>query len=498
MHHQSIDTFAAVDLGSNSFHMVIARQVAAELRILDRLRNQVQLADGLNHRNVLSEEAQDRALRCLEQFGERLANIPPQNVRAVGTNTLRRGKNARLFLSRAVSALGHYIEVISGPEEARLIYLGVAHSMPQVAGRRLVIDIGGGSTECIVGDGFEPIQAASMYMGCVSFSRAYFPAGKLTKKRMQRAETAARVELEAVERDFREHGWDVVAGSSGTIKAIEEVLRQTGTEADGITFQGLQQLRDQVIRAKHVDRLNLPGLKPERAPVLPGGLAILSALVGSLGVERIRSAQGALREGVLYDLLGRVRHEDIRNRTISRFVQTYHVDRGQAARVERCALDCFDQVAGMWAIDQGRLRQMLTWSAHLHEIGMVLSYAGYHKHGAYLIANSDMPGFSRDDQQLLAALIHAHRRKFPRGLFDDISLVEPRAGERLAILLRLAVLLNRGRDPNVVTPLSVEASDDALFVRLPDGWLDAHQLTLADFEEETMRLKKLKVQLTYQ
>jgi exopolyphosphatase/guanosine-5'-triphosphate,3'-diphosphate pyrophosphatase len=489
------DTYGAVDLGSNSFHMFVVRVVRDQLHVVDRLRDRVRLAAGLDSNNHLTEEAEARALGSLERIGERLRDIPPHLVRAVGTNTLRRAHDASSFLRRASRTLGHRIEIISGLEEARLIYLGVSHTLPASPERRLVVDIGGGSTECIVGERFEPIEVSSLFMGCVSYSMKFFPDGEINEKNMLRAETAARVELETIERRLRALGWDASLGSSGTIIAIEQILRENDWSNQGITRKGLRKLRKALLRSGNAADLALPGLKPDRAPVLPGGLAILGAVFDSLEIERMSSTTGALREGILYDLLGRIRHEDVRDRTIQRLVDQYHIDRAQSARVERTALACLTQVAHRWALTEPEFRQVLAWATRLHEVGLTVSYSGHHKHGGYLLAHFDLPGFSNDEQQLLAALVGSHRRKLSLQPLEQLRSVSPDQALRLCVLLRLAVLVNRGRSPRPLPRFKLEPGKNKLALTLPEGWLDKHPLARTDLEEETTLLKKVGFQL---
>ena len=489
------NTFASLDLGSNSFHMKIVRMIEQRLDIVDRLREQVQLAGGLDENKNLSEEAQTRALATLERFGERVRDIPKSQVRAVGTNTLRRARNARQFLDRAIDALGHNIEIISGQEEARLIYIGVTQALADVSEQRLVVDIGGGSTECIIGEGFDPKQTASLYMGCVSYSREFFPKGAIEADAMRRAETAAGVELETIRRQFRSLGWKSAVGSSGTILAIEGILRENGWSKEGINPKGLKKLNKAVLNAGHVDNLVLPGLEKERAPVLPGGLAILRAVFDSLEVEQMLPSTGALREGVLYDLVGRSRQEDIRDRTVAEFSSHYHIDKAQAKRVEQTARECLEQVAEDWELTDPEAQKLLAWAARLHEIGLTISYSGYHKHSEYLIANSEMPGFSRNDQGLIATLVRNHRRKLDRSLFESFRKVEFSQALRLCVILRLAVLLNRNRGPQPLPPFKLHAEKDRLEIYFPQKWLDEHALTRADLEAESALLKKTGIDL---
>ena len=478
--------------------MLIARAMNGQLVVLDRMRERVQLAAGFDDRNHLEPAAMDRGIACLERFGQRLAALPSVHVRAVGTNTLRKAKNAREFIKRAEAALGHPIEIISGREEARIIYLGVAHSLADDAGRRLVIDIGGGSTECIIGERFEPRRTESLHIGCVSHSLRFFADGKLRRESFREAVTAARVELETFERDFRRTGWVHAVGASGTILAIDNILRANGWDADGITRAGLRSLREAMIEAGRVSKLSLSGLSAERTPVLAGGLAILMGCFKSLKIQRMTVSQGALREGLLYDTIGRNTHEDVRVRTIEHMMRRYEVDRDQAGRVESTALRCLDQVAYAWDLHHPDLRWMLSWAARLHEIGLALSYSGYHAHSAYLVENSDMPGFSRERQILLARLIHAHRRRLRPDVVSDLQAIGGQSGLRLAVLLRLAATLNRSRDPTPLPPLTLTAAGPTLELHLPEDWLASRPMTRADLTNEQQYLQAAGISFRFE
>lgn len=479
---------AAADLGSNSFHLVVARVVDGVPRVVDRLRERIALAAGLDEHDALTPEAQERALTCLARFGQRLRSLGLEDVRAVGTNALRKARNTRAFLKRAERALGHPIEVISGQEEARLIYQGVAHDLPDSPERRLVVDIGGGSTECIVGERFETLQVDSLFMGSVASTAAWFPGGQLRKAAFARAELAARLELEPIERRYRSLGWERAVGASGTILAVEEVLRASGWSRHGIPRKGLERLREAVLEHRSVDTLDLPGLKPERAQVLPGGLAILCALFEAFGIERMEVSQGALREGLLYDMLGRLRHADVREHAIASLTERYRVDPEHAAGVERTALALLAQAARAWGLAHEEHRRLLAWAARLHEIGITVSYTGHHKHGAYLVANSDLRGFSRPDQQRLAALIRNHRRKLTDEHLEQLPGRVAEATLRLALLLRLAVRLHRARAPRPPPVPRLRVGPHRLALTFPRGWLDARPLTRADLEEEAAML----------
>lgn len=494
--HRAPQTVAAVDLGSNSFHMIVARVLNGQLHVVDRLQEMVRLAAGLDERNRLNRDAQERALACLERFGQRLRGLAPGGVRAVGTSTLRRARGADKFLAAAARALGQPIEIISGHEEARLIYQGVAQNLPEDERARLVVDIGGGSTELILGRGLEPLLLESLHIGCVGLSMRYFPAGKLNAKAWRRAETAARLEVKPVEAQFRAHGWHASYGASGTIRAIAAVIQAQGWDAGGITLESLHKLREVLLAVKSLESLKLAGLSAERAPVFPGGVAILVALFEALHIQRLEISEGALREGLLYDLLGRLREQDVRARTIGALSERYHVDLAQAERVARTAQQCFSQAAHAWEIGED-YQHALGWAARLHEIGLAIAHNKYHKHGAYLAEHSDLPGFSYQEQRLLAALIRGHRRRFPIEVFDELPKSQARVARRLCVLLRLAVLLHRGRAETEPPRFKLEAGTRLLRVRFARGWLGKNPLTCADLAREADYLKAAKIKLEY-
>jgi exopolyphosphatase/guanosine-5'-triphosphate,3'-diphosphate pyrophosphatase len=475
---------AAVDLGSNSFHLIIARALGDQLTVLDRLREPVRLAADLEPDGTLGDKALERMTAALKRFRERLVDLPPKRVRAVGTDTFRRVTSPKDLLARASAALGVPIEVLPGGEEARLIYLGVAHEEPAIEGRRLVIDIGGGSTECILGKRFAPLLKDSLAMGCVNFSRRFFADGALTRKAFRKAEIAAALEFETLQRRYQDASWEECVGASGTIHAIRDVVHDSGWSSGPLVLRDLKRLRRALIAAGELDKLDLPGLSPERVPVLAGGLAILKAAFETLGIESLRPSKAALREGLLFDLLGRIRHEDVRDRTIRVLSERYHVDGDQAERVERTALRCLDQVAEAWKLEREPAAQLLSWAARMHEVGLALSHSGHHKHGGYILENSDMPGFSRQDQLQLAALVKFHRRKLLPTAFAEFPPPTAETLERLGVLLRLAVRLHRTRSPKSLPALRLKVIPEGLELRFPASWLDRHPLTSADLEEE--------------
>ncbi|HEX7479063.1 MAG TPA: exopolyphosphatase [Polyangiales bacterium] len=479
-------TLAAIDLGSNSFHMVVARVVDGQLVLVDRMKEMVQLGAGLDDARRLATDAQLRALGCLERMGQRVRALPQECVRVVGTNTLRVARNAEDFLEKAAQALGQPIEIISGIEEARLIYSGVAHGLGPKDERRLVVDIGGGSTELVIGQHFSPLDLESLYIGCVTLTRRHFDDGKITPKRFRRAEVTALQELERVEKRFRRLGWQVAIGASGTARSVARVVREAGFCQRGITRASLRKLRSEIVDAGAIDRLKLPGLSQSRAAVFPGGVAVLSAIFESLEIDEMTVSDSALREGVLNDLLGRVLHKDVRSATVDALMERYHVDKEQARRVEATLLHLLPQVADTWRLSLQRSVELGSWAARLHEIGLDIAHSHYHKHGAYVLENSDMPGFSQQEQRMLAVLVRAHRRKFPGSLWKTLP-ESARRVEHVAVLLRLAVLLHRSRTD--VPEVTVIGARRSLEVRFPPGWLEAHPLTQADLQEEAAFLE---------
>lgn len=488
---ETYSTLAAVDLGSNSFRLEIARVVGDQIYPLDSLREPVRLAAGLTADKRLDPPSQQRALRCLRLFGERLRGLPPHAVRAVGTNTLRVAKNAAEFLAAAQEALGFPIEVVAGREEARLIYLGVAHELPASGEKRLVFDIGGGSTEFILGRKLKAQKLESLYMGCVSWSRRFFPDGRLTKSAMKEAELAALAELQTIAGEFSAGHWDQAFGSSGTVRAVADLLVECGLSKNGITPDGLERLRALLLKAGDARKLSLPGLRPDRVPVLPGGFAILNATVSALGIERLTAASGAMREGVLYDLLGRFHRHDMRDVTVSQFVQRYHVDAAQAKRVARLAAELARGLLADLECDAEVELQLLEWAARLHEVGLDVAHSGYHKHSAYILRYADMPGFSRMEQQRLSALVLAHRgslKKMQGLLATDADIA-------LALALRIAALVFRSRRAQSAPEIRVRRSKGGFAIAAPRAWLELNPLTARALEDEPREWKSLGVPL---
>jgi len=492
------EVIAAVDLGSNSFHMIVGELRHGQLVIIDRLKETVRLAEGLGDDGELKADARERALVCLSQFGERLQAMHASRVRAAGTNTIRRAREDSTFMREAESALGHPIEVISGIEEARLIYKGVCHSLPRNDGPRLVIDIGGGSTEVILGEGESPRSLESLHLGCVSMTEAFFPDGAISRVAFDRARVAARLEIRPVKSFFRGTGAMEAIGTSGTILSTERVARALGLQESGeLTLDVVEQLIERVCRFDSVGEIDLSGLSDRRAQVWPGGLAILAEIIDGLQISALRVSDGALREGLLYDLIGRLRHEDARARTVRAMALRYSVDARQAERVAETAKMLFDQCAEPWGLTDELDENILLWAAELHEIGLDISHDGYQRHGAYIAEHADMPGFPRAEQRFLAFLIGSQRRAIDLRFRKQLPRAWREDALRMALLLRLAVLLHRSRSAAELPPIRVAVADEALELTFDADWLAANPLTVADLQREQGYLEKTGYRLTF-
>ena len=481
------ELIAAVDLGSNSFRLQVGRVVEDQIYPLDSIKESVRLAGGLTSEKSLDGPSQLRALEALRRFGERLRGFDPASVRAVATNTLRVAKNAPQFLVQAEAALGFPIEVIAGREEARLIYLGVANALPDRNRQQLVVDIGGGSTEFIVGRGFETLELESIYMGCVGYSLKYFPNGLVDKAGMKAAELAARREIQAIVSQYKQAGWEVAIGSSGTAKTLVDVLEQNEYSASGITADGLAQLKAHLLRTGDVNKLQVAGLRDDRMQVLPGGLAIMSAVFKEFGLEQMMFSEGALRLGVLYDLLGRYHHHDLRDMTVRAFARRYQVDSRQAERVGATALQVYAQLNPS-SLEEGNMEaRYLGWVGALHEVGISVAHSSFHKHSAYILGNADMPGFSKMDQGRLARLALVQRGKLERAQ----ESVRHEAEWDLIFSLRFSAILHRARDNMVLPEMQVKRSEKGYTLSVPSKWLADSPLTAAALEEEGRQWKML-------
>lgn len=484
-------TVAAVDLGSNSFRLQVARVVDDQIYPLDSLKDTVRLGAGLGADNTLDQATCNRALASLGRFGERLRGLPPGAVRAVGTNTFRVAKNAQEFLLQAEAALGFPIEIIAGREEARLIYLGVSHGLPPSHDKRLVVDIGGGSTELIIGTGLKPRQMESLYMGCVSYSQRYFPNGKISKSALQQADLAARAEVQAIAAEFSAGHWQQAVGSSGTAKALSEILQMNGYSDSGITPVGLAKLREAMLKAGDCSKLQLAGLRADRVPVLAGGFAIMAAIFAELDIGSMSVSDSALREGVLYDLLGRFHSQDMREATVGQFMRRYLVDAAQAAHIAHLGIKLLHQLAAAQPLELDTALQRFSWAARLHEIGLSIAHSGFHKHSAYIIEHADMPGFSKKEQALLSRLVLAQR-----GSLNKVAQLIPDKEAWAQILaLRLAVLLYRSRMDVKLPEIRLGWHGSNFKLALSDGWLGLNPLTETALENEAKEWKSVGMKL---
>lgn len=462
-------TLAVVDLGSNSFRLEIGRVEGDQIYRLDTQRETLRIGGGVDAKGNLTARTRRAALACLARFGERLAGLHPSAVRVVATNTFRVARNAESFLAQAERTLGFPIDVISGSEEARLIYVGVAHVLPPSANPRLVVDIGGGSTEFIIGRGLDPQLLDSLNIGCVGMSRRFFADGALSASAFRAAETAARAEIEGIARDFDRGRWHDAYASSGTALALAEILEQNGLTSGGITPEGLARLRRRFIAAGHVSRLKLEALKPERAPVLAGGFAIMVAALSELDIPRINPVGGALRLGVLYDLLGRSVERDARDATVERFMTRYCIDHDHAQRVATTAVSLF---RGARPGAQGSAIERLRRAALLHETGFPVSHTGFHKHGAYILRNADMPGFSAGEQERLSWLVLGCRG----GLAKVAAMLGDFEFRAQLCALRLAVLIHHAHRPMAPPRMALSVGSKIHF-DLAARWLATHPLT---------------------
>ncbi len=478
---------AAIDLGSNSFHLIVARLDHGELRPVERLGDKVQLAAGLDQDDNLTEEAIERGLACLRKLAQYCAGMPANRIRAVGTNTLRKANNSQSFVQRAEKILGHPVDIIAGREEARLIYLGVAHTQSDDSGRQLVVDIGGGSTEFIIGERFEPQILESLHMGCVTWTNRYFGDGRLTAKQFDEAYYCARLELIHIERAYRDHGWDYATGSSGSIKAVYNILSERGEDA--ITRKGLTTLKNELLAFKKISRISFPGLRPDRTSIFPGGLAILCALFDSLKIERMGFSEGALREGLLYDMAGRSNHEDVRQRTLVALQKRYHVNTEFSDRVLQNLNHLLGTAKTSWQLDDEDC-ELVRSAAMVHEVGMDISHTQFHRHGAYIISNADLLGFTKRQQQNLSMLVRGHRRSLPMQSLYQLPRNECRRLLKLIILLRLAILLSHTRSTSKELGYTFTLSGLNITFTFPEGWIEKNPLTSADFEQESSTIAR--------
>lgn len=496
------ETYAAIDLGSNSFHMIVARQTHGQMQVVDKHKEMVRLRSGLDKKGYLTEEAFESGIECLKRFGQRLKGISLQNIRAVGTNTLRNAKNSREFLEKAREALGTGIQIISGQEEARLIYLGVALGLPKSDEQRLVMDIGGGSTEYIIGQRNQHHHLTSTEMGCVSITEKFFGNDEINAYNFSKAIDACRNILRPHRQQLITRSWDSAIGASGTIKSIGQILEQNKWSESGITLDGMQQLQQALIDAGHTDNIKITGLKDERIPVICGGLAVLIATFIELNIEVMQVSANALREGLVFDTLGRLHADDARNVSVQAMQKWMKVNEKQADVVSTTAIHLLKQAHNVWGLHSENLdyQNLLRWASQLHECGIAINYRRYRHHSAYLVEHSDMAGFDQQEKQILSAMLVNHRGKYSSKVLEPIDQELRQQVLYLTVLLRLAVRVHRGRDLEKLEPelqIIIGEENTQLTLIFADKWLDEHPLSRLDLESEAKRLAPIGFELSF-
>lgn len=489
--------FAVIDLGSNSFHMLITRLVANSVQVVDKIKRKVRLASGLDQNNLLEEAAIYRGLECLGLFAERLQDIPTENIRVVATATLRIATNADTFLSLAEQILKQKVMLLSGLQEAEHIYLGVAHTTHVTpvskgsAKQRLVLDIGGASTELVIGEDFQVKKSLSLDMGCVTSQRLYFNDGLLNQHNFDQAIKAASQMLVAVAQDYKSLGWQVVLGGSGTMQALAEILR-TQHLPGIITLAFMQQVQSELITCGRLDQINISGLESERSPVIAGGLSILIAVFESLSIDELQLSSGALREGLLYEMLPDMRKISIRQRTINSLSQRFHIDMHHAMRVQQQA----KLIAASWSITNNNEIQLLDTACALHEVGLLLEYKNHQQHAAYIMQNADLPGFSQVERELIVALLRLYKGDIDTVLLQQQAATDYNKSKQLLACLRLAVILCRRRVDDVLPNYQSTFSGNNILLNLPLQWLNAHPLIADELLREQSALQVLDLTLT--
>ena len=479
------DLFAAIDLGSNSFHMLVARRLSGSVQTIAKIKRKVRLAAGLDSNLELSAEAMERGWQCLELFAERLQSLLPSQVRVVATATLRLATNADVFLAQAEKILGDKIEVISGEQEAELIYQGAAYTSAG-SDQRLILDIGGASTELIIGQGFSIHRAVSLNMGCVRFTESYFADGHFGHSNFDQAIHAARTHVAPLTKSYQGFGWHLCLGASGTFQAIQEIQLSQGL-CEAMTLNRLEQLKQQVIDCGSLQQLKIEGLAEERKPVFAGGLAILIGLFQQLEIKQLKLSGGALREGLLYGMIQepeQMNSADVRQLTLSALVEKYHLDQAHGEQCRDVALVLFEHYKAHWPVDLTEGKELLGCAAQLHEIGLHIGFINAHKHGAYILSHTPQPGFSKTQQALLAALVgNSH------GPIDLTELNALRGFERTQIqslvrILRWAIILTSHRNQSPELPCHLQTQHQATCWQMPMGWFASYPLTAADLREE--------------
>jgi exopolyphosphatase/guanosine-5'-triphosphate,3'-diphosphate pyrophosphatase len=482
---------AAIDLGSNSFRLEIGRLDSGHIERVEYIKEAVRQGGDLDEDRNLTTEAIERGIRCLSRFGERLQGFDATHVRAVATQTLREANNRDYFLKLAKKALGFEVEVISGVEEARLIYQGVSRFLPQSDEKRLVIDIGGRSTEFILGHGFESTHTASLHVGSVAWSLKHFANGEFTEKAFTRAEISAESIFETLGANFNHQHWDIAYGASGTVGAVADVLVQYGKPADSVSKESLYWLREELLKARYADKLRLNGLKEDRKPVIGGGLSILIAVFEFLNIDTLNVAKGALRHGLLYDMLARENDMlDLRNASIQRLARKFDVDETHAKTVAEVAEKLFEKIGENVTFADGerfKHARKLRWAALLHEIGGVISPVDAHLHGAYILDHTEPVGFSQSELHCLSLIILGHRGKLKR-LEADFS---DRVFVMQLICMRLAVILCHARQMPNLRGIQLALKNNSFKLTLPKSWATKYPQSHYLLDEETLAWQKI-------
>ncbi len=493
---RTTEIIAALDIGSNSFHLVVARVIADAVQVVNRVKHKVRLADGLNEKSYLSDEAMDRGIATLESMVDSLNGVTPDSIRIVATHTLRRAKNANAFLRKARKVFPFPIEIISGAEEARLIYVGIATNS-NIEGSRLIIDIGGGSTEFAVGKSSAPQMCKSVQMGCVSYQKRFFADGKITRTAVEKAITAAQQDLELACANLREFHWQHSIASSGTAKALALVVNPSENE-ETLPFNqhDLQLLVARCIEKGHADNLDFIGLTEDRKPVFAAGLCIMLAIFQSLNLKEVEISQAALREGVLAELQGKQTSQNVRVRTAQSLATRYDVDTQYAHKVLNTCMFIYNNIKQDWQLSDAKFRFMLGWSALLHEIGLQVNSRRIQKHSGYILSNSDLPGFNQDQQKVMSTLVRFHRKKIVVTDFPNSIEFSEACIARMLVILRLGILLNVNRQVTNDILRKCEVEDDAISLTFNDGILENNALLRADLSKETQYLKQLGLKLS--
>ena len=486
---------AVLDIGSNSFHLVVARIISGTVQILHKTKIKVRLADGLDCHNTLSNEAIERGLQALEVIKTSLAGFAPNSVKIVATYTLRKARNAHQFISEAKQILPYPVEIIAGQEEARLIFNGVAHT-ESLDDKTLVMDIGGGSTEFIIGEKLEPILLRSLDMGCVSFTQQFFAKSPIKAKHFDRAITAAQQELELIEDKYINIGWQKTVGTSGTIESL--ILQSgKGSELHNLSLSDLETIKQNIISAGCVSKLDLPHVNDDRKQVFPAGLAILIAIFKSLKINSLSYAQAALREGVIYEMESSLTNTNIRERSAQSLATRYDVDTKQAKLVLDTCFSLFEQAKQHWHLNEARLKPLLGWSALLHEVGLHINSRGVQRHSAYILQNAELPGFNSEQQTFIATLARFHRKKIKLEEIPQLTQFSHYELLNSIALIRLAVLLNIKRQQEFLPEYQFEVDKNKLNLHFPSNWLKNHPVITADLEKEREQLANVNIQLSF-